>query len=276
MYKKYLAAVAAMGLASAAAAAQPGYFDGYVAIHVADNKFDLGETEKFSTFGGRASMSYVSTNKIGGQLDIYHSQGNSRLGDSMNVELKYQDAAGHLFYRTQEYLIGGILQKSSSGFESIDVSSNLYGLEGQYYLNRTTLGVKVGNQKLDSFGGQSASGRFFDVEIRHFVEDNWRIGAGYANNNLSGSDVRSTLWSLSTEYRLKNSPISLFAKYFNNRTKVDFGSDSTTLKNNTIMVGATLNFGGSNSLFERDRKGATLNPVNVDRMVNSIGLIGPL
>jgi hypothetical protein len=271
MFKKSFVALAVAATASTAFAAQPGYFDGYVSGHAAQNSVSfVGNDENFATFGIRGSASYQDPSNIGGQLDVYYSQG--KTGDITfgppDLSVDFQDVALHVYHRNQEYLIGGILQRSTSSFGGLGISTNLYGVEGQYYIDRATLGLKVGSQKLD-FGGigpGSASGIFIDAEVRYFIEDNWRVNAGFASNSLDldGPTARTTHWNIGTEYRLSNSPVSLFARYMNNSTKIS--GESLSLKNDTYMVGATLNFGGSKSLFERDRKGATLNPVNVDRV----------
>lgn len=267
MFNKFLISAAVASMSCAAMAAQPGYFDGYISGHVSDNKIDLGGSESFTSYGVRASASYVGTQNFGGQLDVFHNQGRWQ-----GIDLKFQDIAGHAYYRNQQYLIGGLIQKSSTGLDSLSFTSTLMGVEGQYYFDRTTVGAKLGNQSLDLppgfFGpGFSPSGLFWEVDARYFVTDNWRVNASYSKAKLSesGDDLDSTHYSLGTEYRLQNSNVSLFGRYM--KAKTDFAGLGDA-ENRTFMVGVTLNFGGSNSLIERDRKGASLNPVNLDRVAN--------
>jgi hypothetical protein len=221
-------------------AAPTAGFDGFVNANV--QILDDGDSVNF--WGGRSSISYQSPQNIGLQLDATYNQ-----GSESGFDVSFQDTALHLFYRDDQFLLGGLLQRSSFGFESFSVATNIYGVEGQIYLDRLTFDLKAGFQQFKF--GDTETANLLAAEARYFLEDNWRLSLGYNNSKFLGENFG--VWEVGTEYRLSNSPISVFGKY----AQATGDSDAKL-----YSVGLSYNFGSGSTLIARDRSGASLNPIN--------------
>jgi hypothetical protein len=185
------------------------------------------------------------------------------------------DVAAHLFVRNKTGLLGAIVQGGVTEFNTGILSDRRFygGLEGQYFLGNTTLyGQAVYHNANFGFLSQdvTADGYTVSGQIRHFLTPNAMIAlkAGYESVEATFSDanIRHTAWLVGVkgEYRFTNVPVSSFVDidYRDGRFNVGPIKETET----RAMVGLKYNF-GSTSLFDRDRNGASLDPVRPLRAI---------
>lgn len=224
MKRTLMCGVAALVLAGAASA------EGYVS----GNYMDLDGADSWSVngrylLGGHVLLDggYTSAD---GDLDVL------RIG-------------GHLFAREANWLLGGYVGYSNIDTPITEADEFTLAAEGQYYLERTTLGLTVAYSDLDV---PVADPSMWSVagEVRHFVTDNFSLQVGAA-----WLDVDTTLFSqdghyidLGAEYQFDGAPVSVFAGY----RHTDIGGDVSTWG-----VGLRWNF-GEGTLIQRDRSGTRL------------------
>jgi opacity protein-like surface antigen len=139
-----------------------------------------------------------------------------------------------------------------------------------WMLTGNTLYAQAGyqNSNYSVFGrGVTADGWNIAGQLRYFVQSNFMIAlkAGYADlsfDNAFGNGADHSAWKIGakTEYRFNASPFSVFAEvdYRDGRFKVA-GVDMKE-QETRAMLGAKWNF-GSQTLFQRDRNGASLDPM---------------
>lgn len=247
-----------------------------------------------SSYKIRGSFAYQDPSKLGVQFDAVYSQ-----DDIKNAKFTTVDLAGHAFYRNDKFLLGmfGQYRKprihvGSSGDYSAEngVYRNFvadlltpeqvfFGGEAQGYFGDLTLTGQLARQEFvnqQNFNSDDNStdkiykhGIVATAKANYFINDNWKVTAGYTYNNTDLAENVSYdnhKFSVGTEYRLANYPVSFYGDYVHNRFKFDY-SDSNysdfTPKQDTdaIMVGLKFNF-GSESLKSRDRTGASLDPIS--------------
>jgi hypothetical protein len=210
--------------------------------------------------GGYVGLSYQSTD-AGGPDDLTSTaiSGATLLGEHVQIDGRYAslDAGGsstgdywningHLFSRSESGLFGAF-----AGYNSLDEGGSLNewsaGIEGQFYMNRTTFTGQLGYS--DTEGDVKVT--HLDAEARHFVSDNFSIqgNLGGGNIEISGSDGDYLSYGVGAEVQFSGAPVSIYGGY------QVFDGDGDSL--NTIGVGVRYNFGGA-SLFERNRSGASL------------------
>lgn len=268
--------VSALTTIATSGAALAGDASGFVSLggglHVIDVAYDSGgETLNGFAVEGAASGVYTFTPVLGIQGDVVlASQRMNSLTDGDSSDTMSVDAAVHAFYREPErFLLGGFVQLGrddtaySYDYEWTQ-SCTFVGGEAQLFLDNLTLYGQGGFQKVaieDSSNHQT--GWFGTVEARYFLTPDFRIEAhggvsvlAYENDD----DSTKTVWNfgVGAEYRLANSPISLFAKYdFLNGT-AEYASD-LSINEHRVMVGAKFSF-GDDTLLDRDRTGPSLKP----------------
>ncbi len=261
-------------------------FDGFVSAAYGKNNLKSDGSSATEDIGDlRFSAAYTSPSGFGGQIDnVYTKQ---KLVSQLSVGIT--DFAGHIYFRNADYLVGAIAQRrtfdfsASSGDASADLSADasldlvvsdrtFLGLEGQAYFGDLTIAAQGGQQKLTSSfikatTGSNPSGSFANVQGRYFLSENWRFDSTYSYGKIDivNSGIKSNGLGLATEYRFSDSPFSVFARY----DYLDSSVNSTSFKNNRAMLGVKFNF-GKESLKQRDRSGASLNPVPADNSLLSI------
>ncbi len=262
-------------------------FDGFVSAGYGRNSMKAdGSSSVTENIGDlRFSGAYTSPSGFGGQIDnVYTKQ---KLVSQLNVGIT--DFAGHIYFRNTDFLIGVIGQRRtfdfsvSTGDASADLSADasldliisdrtFLGLEGQAYFGDLTIAAQGGQQKLTSAvskasTGSNPSGSFANVQARYFLDENWRLDGTYSYGKVDFVDsaIKSNGIGLATEYRFSDSPFSVFARY----DYLDSSANSTSFKNNRAMLGVKFNF-GKESLKQRDRSGASLNPVPADNSIMAI------
>ncbi len=268
-FKKTILAAALVAAAPLAMAAdqQTGGFDMLLSGGVGHSHFSEDELDDMNA-ELRASFAYTDKSGIGFQLDNVYSR--QYLGDTFDWASTY-DIAGHLYYRTSGWQVGAFYQHRSFDYESgidpsvdagLDASmdnQHFYGIEGQGYFGNLTVGGQLGQHKV-SFMKDTVddTGTFGTLHARYFMNDNWRLDADYLYDTfeIDGFDSTTQKFGVGTEYRLNNSPLSMFAQY----ARVNYDMDGYDVDEDRMMVGIKLNF-GKGTLRQRDRDGASLNPV---------------
>jgi predicted porin len=295
MFKKtILTAFVASTFASAVyadeAKVQP--FDFFVSGDVGHSSYrpDHSPSVGGTDFNFRGSASYQDPSKFGAQLDgVYSSR------DLGRADLSTADLAGHLFYRNERFLVGVFGQyrnpklnvsHSSSGDLSRDTSVDFisryaadlvvseqafWGAEGQAYFGDITVSGQLAKQEFinqrDISGQQLINdGYVANLKAKYFVQDNWKVEASYAYNEVkfnngfgsqSSNTTEQQTFGIGTEYRFTDNPVSLYAQY--NRNEISDGS--WNVDSNQFFAGLKINF-GSTTLKARDQSGASLDPVS--------------
>ncbi len=254
---------------------------GYTWFDVPDEEggFFIGEDDidlDDWVFDARATGAYIFANNIGFQGDLtmaIQNLGEVDFEGDVGLDAKTTDLAAHLFYREPgSWLIGVIGQYGFTSFdfggEGVDFDRYYLGLEGQAYFGAFTLYAQGGyaNVSMDNDFTPDADGFFLNGQLRYFATPNWVFigSAGYQGLEASqgGDSLDIDVWTLGlhTEYRIDNTPFSLTLSYDYTNTDFEFDGDGADLDESRIMAGIKLNL-GTQTLLERDRAGASLDPV---------------
>ena len=286
MFKKTIISaiiVSAFATTAYADEAKQDAFDTFVSGDIGQTHYSPDGLPNINStdFSLRASASYTAPNNFGGQVDGVYSK--RSLG---RVDVSTVDLAGHLFYRNENFLVGGFAQYRNPDFRyKSDVSGDqfvvnfladsliseqvFWGAEGQVFLGDVTVYGQAGKQTFvnqHDISGQKIldDGYFANIKARYFINDNWKVDAGYAytKSNLNGSFMNGNsadqyTLSLASEYRFTDSPVSLYALYNHNQASIS----SFNVDSDQLFAGIKVNF-GSNSLKSRDRSGASLDPLS--------------
>lgn len=160
------------------------------------------------------------------------------------------------------------------GTFTADADHWFLGLEGQYFLGNATLYGQIAYHGADSSifsSSTEGSGVIAAAQLRFFATPDWMIALKGSYDameyDVEDDSFDQDTWSvaLRTEYRMTDMPLSLFAELSYAKTDYDFGGvgPSNVEQDETkIMVGFKYNF-GSRSLLERDRAGASFDPLEV-------------
>lgn len=267
-FKKTILAAALVAAAPLALAAdqQTGGFDMFLSGGVGYSQFSEDELDDMNT-EFRASFAYTDKSGIGVQLDNVYSR--QYLGDLFDHASTF-DIAGHMYYRTSGWQAGAFYQNRSFDYETGDPSGDasmdasmddqhFYGIEGQGFFGNLTVGGQLGQHKVSLLGGMlEDTGTFGTLNARYFLNDNWRLDANYLYDEfeIEGYDAKTQQFGIGTEYRFNSSPLSMFAQY----ARVNYDFDGYDIDEDRLMVGVKLSF-GKDTLRQRDRDGASLNPV---------------
>ena len=278
---------------------QAGTIDAFLSGAFGRTKYKGGDisadpvTTRDNSYNLRGSFAYQSPSKLGVQFDAVYSQ-----DDMKKAKVTTLDLAGHAFYRNDKFLLGLFGQykqpklrnknifDSSSDLESalansvINTSSDVlvrdqafFGAEAQGYFGDLTLTGQVARQNFINKGSNNSDisgdaykrGSVATAKADYFVNDNWKVTGGYSFNNVSGFLSYDTKkYTLGSEYRLDNYPVSFFADYTRNKLSLDeSGASFATSRFDTdaVMLGMKWNF-GSDSLKSRNRSGASLDPIS--------------
>lgn len=248
-----------------ASAASDAFVSGAIGVH----RFGIDAFQDGAALSAAAGVSGVLTPALDGQAEVSLAYVRTDFDTSIDTRLEF-DGALHVFTREPDaYLLGGLLQLGLRN-ETIEIEDETVsdfnvtawaGLEGQVYLDRFTLNGQAGALKAiyendDPF---TFTGVFASAELRYFLTDNFRVDVhGLAVSMRSDQfDGGQTTWGagVGAEYRLADTPVSVFgtAELFRSTIEEqDFGDAR-------IMVGLKFNI-GSQTLFDRDRNGASLRP----------------
>lgn len=232
--KKYLlGAAAALAIAApGVASAQSGYVDlGYSTTEVGSADVDTTTLGGAYAWGGNGSLGFQVDGLIGSHE--YDSGGDA---DTYNL-------GGHLFTRNDNYLLGGFASVGMADFGSFDYDYYTVGVEGSYYLSRTSLNGALSYSDANDLNTDAT---LLDLGATHFVTDNFSFGGTVGFGELADLDYVG--YGVNAEYQFSGVPISIYGGYNNN--------DYDSFDSETLSIGVRWNFGGS--LLERDRSGASL------------------
>ena len=277
---------------------QAGTIDAFVSGAFGRTKYKGGDlssdqvTTRDNSYNLRGSFAYQSPSKLGIQFDAIYSQ-----DDMKKAKMTTLDLAGHAFYRNDKFLLGlfgqykqpklrnkNIVDNSSdletaflansvinSSSDALVKDQAFFGAEAQGYFGDLTLTGQVARQNFINKGGNYSDisgdvykrGSVATAKVDYFVNDNWKVTGGYSFNNVSGGVSHDTKkYTLGTEYRLDNYPVSFFADYTRNKLSFDEQFFSTSkFDTDAVMLGMKWNF-GSDSLKSRNRSGASLDPIS--------------
>lgn len=239
-----LGATAALAIAApGVAAAQSAYIDlGYSTGEVEVGPFEA-DADGW-TLGGAAAWDGNGT--LGFQFDALLGNTDVDGGDDTDTF----NVGGHLFSRNSGHLVGGFVNIGEIDFgggDELDYWS--FGLEGQWYLSRTTLDGALSYSDADDANAEMLA---FDVGLTHFVNDNFSLGGdlGFGSIENGGPNTDVSTLGLGGEYQFVSAPISIFGGYRHSEI------DDVNVESDALTVGVRYNFGGS--LFDRNRSGASL------------------
>lgn len=266
MIRSTIIAALLLGTVASPALADPS---GFVSVGAGLVSFDANWAD--DTFDGSAvefaaSGAYDFEGGLGLQGDfVFHRYGIDVYGnDSTMTDL---DGALHLFFRNDQYLLGGFVQGGASKYRyddyyTFEQTRGYAGLEGQVFVDNLTLyGRVAASNTANDYDAEDWTGWLADIELRYFITDNFRLdvhaGTEVQQTNSKTGDIDNLKFGIGAEYKLEDSPISLFGKLDFVSSKSDSYIDQTAFR---VLVGAKFNF-GDDSLKSRDRTGASLKPV---------------
>lgn len=281
-----------------------GTFDSFIAGDLGRGRYSDGygisddQAVRFNdnSYGLRGSFAYTTASKVGVQFD-----GAFRKEDMKSAKLTNTDLAGHLFYRNERFLLGGIAQysmpkvRNNLGYGNSDESSDalfnlfirdpsanelnkvattdqaFFGVEGQGYFGDLTVTGQLARQEfinqkapwsdISSDSALFKHGLVATAKADYFINDNWKVDAKYTHNKTYG-DV-----SDSTGHNFKIGTEYLFTtqpiSIYANYThdKFDFLGQSE-FKTDSVMAGIKIGFGGPSTLKARSQSGASLDPID--------------
>jgi hypothetical protein len=200
------------------------------------------------------------------------------------------DIAGHLYWRNSNRGLFGVLAQGTITETNLGIFSDrryFLGVEGQYFLGNLTLYGQVAYQNF-SFGfpvyysGNGIEGGGFNLvgQARYFWKPNTMFvaKAAYeqvATTNLerlcncgSYAEIKHSAWMVGgrVEHRLGNSPFSMFVDAEYRVGTFNWFGYKENEKDTRLIVGVKYNF-GTKTLFERDRSGASLDPIRPLRAI---------
>lgn len=243
MNKYVLGAVALLAFgAPGVAAAQSGYVDASYQTTEIDTPLGDADGDGWAVGGATA---WGGEGSLGVQLDGQVGSTEFDGGDVSNWNV-----GGHLFTRNSGYLVGGF-----ANFGNVDVDglgdSDFWtvGLEGQFYLARTTLDGAVSYSEGDDVDLEFTG---VDLGLTHFLTDNFSVGGnlGFGTAEGGGSDADVTSFGVGAEWQMAAAPISIFGGY--QRAEIE----DADVETDALSVGVRYNWGGT--LFDRNRSGASL------------------
>lgn len=241
------------------------------------------ETGNASLFAGDVS-GYVGYLRLEDYYDDAYSfdgsnwgiaaRGNIPLADSfaMQVDLSAEslqgyfdyatlDAAMHLNWRQDGNLVG-VFGSVGADQNIWDTTFGTIGVEGVVTLDNLQFYGQVG-YSADLEDNTNVNAVYGRGEVRYFATPNLVATAslGAVREDYSDGDdvIEGVNWGASLEYRLDDSPLSIYAAYQGNYDKEADEDESWAV--HALMVGAKFSF-GTDSLQEAATKGATLRDHN--------------
>lgn len=242
-------------------------------------------TAKGLDLNARVSVAVPLGGAFGAQVDGEYSRTVYRVtedSEGWSEKLNDSTVAAHVFARNSKGLVGVVAQRTSTNSNFGDGQATYYiGGEGQFYLGKATVYGQVAYGS-DDFSPTNSNGINAQAQLRYFPQDNLKLTlrGGYeffkitpdSRYNWGGDSwsdkVNTVAIGANAEYRLAGSSVSILGDVDYRATKLKYRDDFTggyyanrqTTGDLRLMVGVKLNF-GSTTLIERDRSGASLDPV---------------
>lgn len=248
-------------------------FDAFGALSVGYNWANIGGQDANGlALNARATFEAPVFERFGFQADGEFNRAVYKPSGS-NIDLKRNttDLTGHAFWRDSSVGLVGVFAQAASSEISLGILSDrryFAGAEGQYFIGNVTLygqaAYENANFGTPIAGSVSADGVIVAAQARYFATANWSIALKGSYESIKadfrGATISHEGWLIGaqTDYRFDNTPYSVFATadYRDGKFSNNGGKDNET----RVMVGGKLNF-GSKTLFERDRSGASLDPI---------------
>lgn len=269
---------------TASAAGFDGFISGSADINTMEG--ESSNTSNGNELAFRGSLAYDFGNNIGLQGDFVHSSNDFDVEadggpfENQSGTRKTTDMALHAYYGKSNWRLGAIAQYRTHDIDidATDPSADIYGdasadllspdemmlgLEGQAFFGDFDVSGQVGKTEWDDIDVSSdinVDGTFATLEAGYLIQDNWKVGASISQMKLdfNGEDLNQKAYALNTEYRLADSPVSFFANYTQTNQDAENGGNTD---GSSLMAGIKVSFGGTKTLRETSRSGASLNPV---------------
>jgi len=248
-----LGAVAAIGMSVSAAADTEmsgfaGASVGYVNI---DTGFDDGDG---TAYGVEGAWAMPLMDRFGLQVDGAYQRLDGDGGDADVVT-----GAAHIFVRDSEsYAVGGFVSVAN-----VDDSTLLgIGAEGALYRGGLTYDAQIAYLQNDDSDADIMGA---SVGVTYFPLQDLSIGANVSviNIDTGGGDATGYGVGANVEWQLRDGPVSVYAEA--GYTSIDDANVDVT----SVMVGVRWT-GGMDSLFDRDRFGASM--FGVRRIIRGLPL----
>jgi hypothetical protein len=265
-------ALGLLAISSAPAFADPS---GFLSLALGGGHRDqLGLTGDSPLFEGRGTIAVDIAPNWLLQADAVVHHRHYFYQSSSGYNQQYIDLQGalHVAYRSSEqFLIGGFFQQESDreaqSYDDVTYVETHYrttfGAEGQLYLDRVTLYGQAGfvRNTIDLGYPYPEIGTFVAGQLRYFPTDDLMVDLHGMVAKVSGDDgpsspIHTVRFGVGLEYQVPEMPMSLFASADHLTTS---WQDSSDLDYRAV-AGLRFNF-GTESLFARDRNGASLDPV---------------
>ena len=246
-------------------------YDGFVSI--AASGLRIGFVESGFDYSGTSVEGAASVAMpLSGRYVLQADMNVSSLENSIfTSEITRKQGTVHIFWRDPAIGSFGVLTQYSDetigGILTSDISVKFMsaGIEGQYFLNTSTLYLQLAYERARyDFVGSEVNGGVLGSEFRTFFQPNLmttlRAGYEFSQWSISGFDLDGTIVSVGAaiEYAPDQYPVSFFGTIDGLQQRNDtFGEYEESVR---ALVGIKYNF-GVKSLFERDRNGASMTPL---------------
>lgn len=230
-------------LAAAAAmfAATPAFAGGHVGVGYTNTDSGNSDADSWQVEGAYGGASGA----LGYQLDA--GIGNSDAGVS---DVDHHTIAGHLFWHTDNWNLGGAIATSSFEDNTFSADELVYGVEGTFNVapNAVLRGsYMVGESEFLTIDVDTWNA---DLGLDYYFSDNFRVGGAIGSGNLDfggGADFDTSTYGIDAEWQFASLPLSLRAGWST------FDAGNTFGDYDSLTVGVRWNFGGT----LRDRDAAT-------------------
>ncbi|AGB45598.1 hypothetical protein Mesau_03227 [Mesorhizobium australicum WSM2073] len=176
--------------------------------------------------------------------------------------------AVHGFYRDSDRFAAGIFAAYTSVGESgVTVNNYAVGPEAQLYFGNLTLygQASVGQLTISDFHGDQWGIR---AVARYFVRKNLRLDAelDFNRTDYNGTNEDVVGAAVQAMYRFDETPWAVFGRYEFERRKFETSTQDT--RANKVVIGLRASF-GSDTLFDEDRNGATMDTYRAASVINT-------
>ena len=248
-------------------------YDGFVSIAASGLRIGFAETGfdySGTSVEGAASVAMPLSGPYVLQADMNVSSLETSI-ETLEFTRTFLQGTVHIFWRDPAIGSFGVLTQYSDetigGILTSDISVKFMsaGIEGQYFLNTSTLYLQLAYERARyDFVGSEVNGGVLGSEFRTFFQPNLmttlRAGYEFSQWSISGFDLDGTIVSVGAaiEYAPDQYPVSFFGTIDGLQQRNDtFGEYEESVR---ALVGIKYNF-GVKSLFERDRNGASMTPL---------------
>ncbi|OBQ74491.1 outer membrane beta-barrel protein [Mesorhizobium erdmanii] len=174
----------------------------------------------------------------------------------------------HGYYRDPDTFAAGLFASYASiGQTGVTVNNYAIGPEAQLYLGNLTLygQASVGQLTINDFHGDQWGVRGV---ARYFVQKNLRLDAelDFNQTDYDGTSENVVGAAVQAMYRFDETPWAVFGRYEFEQRK--FGTSTEGIKANKFVIGLRASF-GSETLFDEDRNGATMDTHGAASVINT-------